>query len=507
MFKFSKSVIKSIGRGIANDPEVQKLAGRFPRTFGFIRKRFTADEKFGLHLTLGIIFTFIFVFFFFGILQDYIGRESLVQADIRIISLVQIFRTPFFNNAMLLITYIGRWEVVFLGVAIISAFLIYLKRRRYLIALLVSVGFGEIFVWVVKNLIERPRPPLVNALAPETSFSFPSGHSFVAISFYGFLAYLLVRSTKRKFLKILAVFTAVSLIFTIGFSRIYLGAHWPSDVLASYAAGAAWLTVIITAVEIRGKFKRAQNNFIEYNKLKLTAVALILFLFWVSYIVIFYRTHPLKILVKVSEVQQTITLSDIPQNLFSDLPHSSEDITGQPMEPVHIIIVGSKRKLEEVFKQSHWFTMDPINPFTIKRLVLASIFNDSYPEAPGVPSFWNTRTNDFAFEQPAANNSARERHHIHFWQTPFILADERRVWFGTAHFDQEIKMGASVFFFPTHMIDPAIDKERDKVKEDLFKTGLVDKVIDFQIVEPKLGENQSGDLFFTDGKAYVIFLK
>src|SRR5204863_7292057 len=126
--------------------------------------------------------TALFIYFFFNILQDMIGQEALVQADLRIINLLQILRSPGWNHTMLLITHMGAGQVIFLGVILVSIILLLRSRWHYVIALLVSVGIGELFVAVVKNIVDRPRPPLIHALLPEDGYSFPSGHAFVALS-------------------------------------------------------------------------------------------------------------------------------------------------------------------------------------------------------------------------------------------------------------------------------------------------------------------------------------
>ncbi len=504
MFKFLKSIFKSIGHGIYHDSEVQKLLDRFPRTFHFVKKRFTPDEEFGLRLTIGAIFVVIFIFLFYRIVDSFFDHTALVQSDLRIINLVQIFRSPLLNNLMLFFTYLGKWEIVFAGVAILSILFLLTKRWRYLLALIVSVSGGEFFVWLVKNIIDRPRPSLINALAPEKGYSFPSGHSFVALSFYGLLAYFLFRAVKSKLVKIFIVIISSCLILAIGLSRIYLGVHWPTDVLASYAAGAAWLSVLITAMEIRRKFKNHRLRTPFFIKSKIVIIAIGLVLIWSGYIGYYFIAHPLKAQTIASEKKIIIQKSDLPNNLFSNLPKTSEDITGGPMEPINIIIIGSQEKLAETFTAVGWYASDPITLKFVWRSFKASIFNQPYPEAPGIPSFWHALPNDLSYAKPTANNSVRERHHLHLWLTAFLV-DNRPVWFGTSHYDKKIKIRTSIL--PVHTIDPAIDKERDNIKNDLLATGQVKSVEQFQIVEPTLGSNSVGDQFFTDGKADIIFLK
>lgn len=505
VFRVVKSVVKSVGKGVRQDPEVQRLASRHPRVFHFVRRRITPDEKFGLHLTVGALVALLFVYFFFSVVTDLIGQEPLIQSDLRIINLVQLFRMPSVNHAMLLVTYLGKWQVVLAAMMVGGFVFVVNKRWHYLIAMAASVTFSELFIWLAKNLFDRPRPPLVNALAPETSFSFPSGHSFVAFSFYGLLAYFWFRAAARRWQKVLAIVLGIITIIAIGSSRIYLGAHWPSDVLAGYASGAAWLTILITVLEIRHRFNSRDRGAPYLKKSTVTVITLVLTALWGGYLGYYYQTHPLRPQTETVEPQVTITRRDIPQNLFLHLPRASETITGTPMEPINIIVVGSQEELTRAFTAAEWFPTDPITVPNVWRLLVASLFNDPYLQAPGTPSFWDTRPNDFAFEQPTEMQSARERHHIHFWRTPFSLGGDLRVWFGTAHFDRTIKMTA-YGVFPTHTIDPAVDKERERIKEALLKTNFIASWEEFQIVEPKLGSNQSGDLFFTDGKADIFYL-
>lgn len=506
MMRLLKSIIASVGRAIINDPGVRRFIERHPRLSYFIRRRFTPDEKFGLYLTAGSALTVFFLYLFFGLARDVIGQQSIIQADLRIINLLQLFRDPITNEFMLLITYLGKWQIVIPAVCAVSTILLLFKRRHYFLALIVSVGGGELFVWITKNIIERTRPPLINALSPEMSYSFPSGHAFVAIAFYGFLGYILFRESRSKLMKAFSVLIIFSIIVLIGFSRIYLGVHWPSDVLASYTAAVAWIAALITALEIRRKFNHEQSGSPRMSHAAGAALGIIFFAVWSAYVFEYYRMHPLHNPEVISRHYEIISSEDIPGKLFQKFPRTSEDIMGKPMEPISIIAVGIYPQITQAFRKAGWYVMDPISARTFWHFYVASAFNQSYPQAPATPSFWNARPNEFAFEQPTAANTVRERHHIHIWETPFVLDDGRNVWFGTAHFDEAMAMKLGVPL-PTHTIHPAVDRERDKVKDDLVVTGDVETTREFRITQPTLGSNQAGDQFFTDGKAYVIFLK
>lgn len=486
------------------DPNVQNFVEKHPKFSKFVKKRLTPDERFGLYLTIGIIVTGFFVFLFFGVVQDFFGNDPLVQSDLRVINLVQIFRTPPFTAVMLFFTYLGNWPVVFFGLTLTSVLFFLRKRWRYLFGIILSVGGGEVFVWILKNIIKRPRPPLVNALVHEPSYSFPSGHGFVAITFYGLVAYFLIRWAKNRLLKILFALVGFSIVLAIGFSRIYLGVHWPSDVLASYASGAAWLVALITALEIRRKFNNVDRHPFLARKY-IVSFGLLAFAIWAGFVIYYYQSHPPASGSALPKAATVISAADLPDGIFDVLPRTSETITGTPMEPIDVVIVATPEKLDAAFVSAGWFTPDLISPASFARMVKATVFGLPYPTAPGTPSFWNATPNEISFEKPTEKNSVSERHHLHLWVAPYILEDGRHVWFGTAHFDQSL--AETVYMIPVHSIDPAIDKERDKVRDDLVATSRVESTREFQIVEPTLGKNQAGSLFFTDGRAYVIFIR
>ncbi|MDP9263486.1 MAG: phosphatase PAP2 family protein, partial [Acidobacteriota bacterium] len=104
---------------------------------------------------------------------------------------------------------------------------------------------------VLKHIVQRPRPPQAATFLHRDSFSFPSGHAMISLVAYGMLAYLLVLfwgSRRGRRVAIIAVAAALAL--AIGFSRLYLGVHYFSDVIGGYAGGLLWLSACVTALEI-----------------------------------------------------------------------------------------------------------------------------------------------------------------------------------------------------------------------------------------------------------------
>lgn len=179
--------------------------------------------------------------------------------DAYISNLIYGLRTPALDGVMLFITYLGDWQVVLALALITCAALAFKKKWLYIAAILFATGGGEALVWLIKNFVRRPRPLADGALITETSFSFPSGHAFIGIAFYGLLIYFLLRRIKNRSGKTALIAAGALLAFAIGYSRIYLGVHWPTDVLAGLMLGAAWLAVTVKVLKFNAK-RRAKDK-------------------------------------------------------------------------------------------------------------------------------------------------------------------------------------------------------------------------------------------------------
>jgi undecaprenyl-diphosphatase len=141
--------------------------------------------------------------------------------------------------------------MVLLGV-IVAAILAWGRRWVFLGSWLAAVAGSAVLNHLLKVLFARPRPHFEHPLLVETSYSFPSGHAMESFVVYGMLAYfavLALRSWESR--------GAALLVVLIGFSRMYLGVHYLSDVLAGYAAGGVWLSALITGTET---IRRSKNE-------------------------------------------------------------------------------------------------------------------------------------------------------------------------------------------------------------------------------------------------------
>ena len=157
---------------------------------------------------------------------------------------VHALRAPALTKFFYLCTLLANTgTIVFLTVA---AVIILALRRRFAEALLVAVvvAGGQALGTIVKNVLVRERPPVSGALiSPPGGYSLPSGHALAALLLYGVLAFLLVRSLRSRSARVAVATGAAVLIAMVGLSRVYLGVHWPSDVVAAWVLGGVWLAV------------------------------------------------------------------------------------------------------------------------------------------------------------------------------------------------------------------------------------------------------------------------
>ena len=138
------------------------------------------------------------------------------------------------------ITSFGGTTVLCILTAIVAGFLALDRKGRMALFVCGSVSTGFILSGLLKDIFDRPRPELVPHAVVVTSSSFPSGHSMMSALTYLVLGALLARAQKRTTLKAYFLLIAVFLTFLVGVSRVYLGVHWPTDVLAGWTAGAVW---------------------------------------------------------------------------------------------------------------------------------------------------------------------------------------------------------------------------------------------------------------------------
>jgi undecaprenyl-diphosphatase len=180
----------------------------------------------------------------FAWLAEEVFEGGTDQFDNAIRATVHQHAAPWLTVVMSRITLLGDWMGILAGTCCLL--LICGWRRKWGVArlVLVTMAGAGLLDATLKLAFHRPRPDPFVGTKPST-WSFPSGHALVSLCFYGLIAGILsLRRTRRRWERTLIWTGAALLVGTIGFSRIYLGVHWPSDVLAGYAAGLIWMGTV-----------------------------------------------------------------------------------------------------------------------------------------------------------------------------------------------------------------------------------------------------------------------
>jgi membrane-associated phospholipid phosphatase len=204
-------------------------------------------------VTLGVIIGAASAAVFIGVAAVVAGGVTQ-GADEAALQWFATHRSPALDKLMLEATTLGDGVVIFMLVATTSVFLWLTQHRWSVFILVVGVIGGKVLNTVLKLGYDRARPSIVEAIDTVSSPSFPSGHAMGAMIAYGSVAYLVSRLEPTPRLRAATWVIAGSLILLIGTSRIYLGVHYPSDVLAGFLAGLAWLALVASSVTALGYF-------------------------------------------------------------------------------------------------------------------------------------------------------------------------------------------------------------------------------------------------------------
>jgi membrane protein DedA with SNARE-associated domain/membrane-associated phospholipid phosphatase len=237
------------GEELLTYPTVARLRRRYDAQLRWLLRRLTPGQYLGLHLTLGLLAAAGSLWLFGGLVEDLLTGDPIVRFDRGVDDYLHSHATAPLTTFFLVVTAFGSLEaMVFLGV-VVAAVLARGRRWTLLGTWLAAVAGSAVIDWLLKGLFQRPRPHFAHPLLVETSYSFPSGHAMESFVAYGMLAYFAVLALRSWESRVGVVFGAALLVVLIGFSRMYLGVHYFSDVIAGYAAGGVWLSALITGAE------------------------------------------------------------------------------------------------------------------------------------------------------------------------------------------------------------------------------------------------------------------
>jgi len=207
------------------------------------------ERIFVLRLAFGLGVLLAAAWLFGAIAEDVVHHDlPLGTIDLHVAGWLHAHATPALTSLMTAISYLGAPPTVAAIVVAVAAILLWRKRRYDCLLLLLAVAGGGLLNWIIKVLIHRDRPFFTDPIVTLNSFSFPSGHTMGSTVLYGALAAIAIQHVGPTGSRTLVIAATACLIALVAFSRLYLGVHYLSDVLAGFFGGVVWLVACVGAV-------------------------------------------------------------------------------------------------------------------------------------------------------------------------------------------------------------------------------------------------------------------
>lgn len=487
------SLWQSFKEAVLNNEYVLLWRQKHPRSILFFQARLDRTAFSGLMLSLLTLAFFYVIALLGGVVEDLITSDPIVEADIRIANLFFVFRADPLTAIFSWITLLGKSQIVLVFIALSVALLWLWRKNDYLLPLFIAVIGSVTFTFLGKLAFHRPRPEL--AVYAENYFSFPSGHATIAVALYGFLGYLLMRFTRSWSRKVNILFATIVIIMAIGFSRIYLGVHYISDVWSGYLVGAMWLIIAISFSEWLKHKNRKKVSGSPMKAIRPISFGLILtaILFYVGFAVSYHP--PLASL----PANNAVIVSESTDIFVTEQIKYTETLIGERQQPVNFIFLArNDDQLIGALQLSGWSLTDKANVLSFGKAVNALISKTAYPSAPIFPSFWNTKTQDFSLSKMIGENTFNHSQHLRIWRTNSLLKTGSHIYVAISNTIDGLKWE----LIPK--ISPDLDAAREQLYLDLNDSKMIESQLKTQLVEPLIGTNFMGSQFFTDGKIYII---
>lgn len=193
----------------------------------------------------------------FAFIAEEVLRHQTQRFDLGILLALKSLHTPSLDRMMIGFTFLGESHLLLALSLGLGLLLLGRNHRSEATTLAIATAGAMGLNALLKQLFARVRPALWERVVEVRFYSFPSGHAMISLVLYGLLGYfLLVRFPRWRWL---IISLTIFLVVTIGFSRLYLGVHWPTDVIAGYTAGLVWLMTCILSLEIWKELRSVVN--------------------------------------------------------------------------------------------------------------------------------------------------------------------------------------------------------------------------------------------------------
>jgi membrane-associated phospholipid phosphatase len=234
----------------ADHPAARRLASRHPALARFLVDHLTTGQALLVPLLVGLVVVVTLGAGFAVVTDHVVDRDGVTALDAPVLELMQHWRSPGLTTGARLVTTLGSPPAV--GLTALVAGAVLARRRRSwtpLVTMVVTWVGVSLISSATKEAVGRARPPIDDAVSGVTAAgdAFPSGHSSISMAVYAALAVAVTSQSSRR-TRVVVALVALSAAVAVGLTRAYLGVHWATDVVASWALGLAWTGAVVAAV-------------------------------------------------------------------------------------------------------------------------------------------------------------------------------------------------------------------------------------------------------------------
>ena len=431
----------------------------------------TRPELEGL-LTLGVALI-AGIWVFLGVLQDVLSGDPLVRADRAVFQLLQSLRVAVFDWVAVAVTELGDASVTIAVASVALLWLVWHRAWRTVYYSVAAVAGGTMFALLLKATLRQARP--ADLYAGWSAFSFPSSHTTVSTVLYGFLAVLIGREVGMRW-RIAAVLAAVLLVSSIAFSRLYLGAHWLSDVVAGFAFGLAWIALLGIAYLQHAPQRLHAGGLVA-------VVGIALFGAGTAHISLAHGADMRRYAVQMPT--RTMMLTSWQVGEWAELPARRIDLLGEYEEPFTIQWAGSLDDLRATLSAAGWTA--PV-PWTLRSSVEWLSPQAGPASLPVLPRLDGGRAEALVMVKTGGSVPADQRLVLRLWRSDVVLSTGSAslpLWIGTVVAERIKPVAALIAIaterpnmdFPLRLLHEALPSvqvgHRPEVMDDVHWNGIV----------------------------------
>ena len=362
---------------------------------------------------------------FLVIVEDVVSGDPLVVADQAVFTFLQQLRTEAVDRLMIGVTQMGSVGVMLPLILAVAAYLAFRRCWRTAGYWVATAASAELMVQVLKGTLGRHRPMALYQGVEQ--FSFPSGHATISAVVLAYLAFLLARGQSLRW-RLAVGATAAVYVTLVGFSRLYLGAHWMSDVLGGFTFGlaAASLSAMVYT-------QHRVTEAIDPKRMALVAGATIVLAgsawgWWRA-------PADVKRYAQTVAPKQATTIEAWAAGGFRLLPHARHDLAGEGKEPFTLQVACTEPALRDAMRRAGWVSAPALSLVSMLQAIAP---HPAVVDLPLLPKYDGGLASSIELMQ-LPSRAANARNVLRLWQSPWELRGGVPIWYGTFYREIQVR--------------------------------------------------------------------